>query len=741
MPEPRASDVGPLYDFMLSTRDGSPLECKDARGNIVSVSKMAYMCVYDKQRPMSEATELQEKANLIQFGTSNLIDREFDQWPQVSQGDWTSGAGQRVYGSNGDTNGYFDGEGLIWPLNDVVPQVPFPQDPVIAPPASLVSPIWSDTVGGYLAGFGNGYAIAFGIINGANWNTKVRFYSGDANAEITLVTGSKVIVLAGFVGNGSLWLVTTNQVAGGNITLYQLDWAAGPVLVATTTTQIVTDLAAAGAAAAVVTAALIGNRAYVAVALSYKNATTNLNQITIYDFTGAGAPTNTVIAFPSNNRVRIADMNFQGGQLFISVTDGFNTSIVSSPPPWGSVATTAVLPGIATALMTSVGSAIFIAGYSQTLGGNINRVGLFVLESGALTELGPINTMRATSILSVGSPTTFDSYALFPVIYTVPGATTKTIAVYAFDVPRARLFRAFLLTKAGFTGSSAISHDGLAVFGSVSRTHSSGATFSAQWGIAISTEQISSQAEMAEEFYYGLVPLTPTPSFTGLLQMGANIYSGIIDFTASSNKLYRQVIADFVDGLLEGKSTPSVTLKVWFDQDPGQLAATPSATDSTNPPTGRPLPTQLALPVNTIARKMVYNVTSTGGGVIGGLWQNSPKLVSVKVQASTGWVWDMVANLNKNVGMNGGKTQDYAYQNQSIPNKASVDHVVAYNFLKQLWRQKGGQCLLDLPNKDSYPALIQLERFESPKPFAASFRADEASNYQNQVTLKIREDL
>src|SRR5438094_4889294 len=117
-------DIGPKHDFGLSTRDGSVIECLDQNGKPQKVSQMAYMASVDKNRVMAEATELQEKSALIQFGSSNLIDREFDQWPQVTQGDWSSGIGQRVFGSNGISSQYFDVNGLVWPPSDWVPQLP-----------------------------------------------------------------------------------------------------------------------------------------------------------------------------------------------------------------------------------------------------------------------------------------------------------------------------------------------------------------------------------------------------------------------------------------------------------------------------------------------------------------------------------------------------------------------------------------------------------------------------------------
>jgi hypothetical protein len=150
--------------------------------------------------------------------------------------------------------------------------------------------------------------------------------------------------------------------------------------------------------------------------------------------------------------------------------------------------------------------------------------------------------------------------------------------------------------------------------------------------------------------------------------------------------------------------------------------------------------------MNRVARKIVYEVITTGGGVgvnLAGnpVWQQNPKIVSVAIQVATGWVWDLIANLSPNAKTNSASTPQYAYQQQSVVGMFDCDAVVAYNFLKQLWRQRGGQCTLTLANGESYPALIQALDFESPKPLAASFRSDVQTTYQSTVTLKVREDI
>src|SRR5256885_2139332 len=112
--DPAANDIGPVYDVGISTRDGSTLSCLDRNGKPQLVSQIAYMLSIDKQGTFEESTELQEKDKLVQLGTGSSMDREWDQWVQNTQGDWSGGLGQRVYNKDGITNQYFDGQGLLW---------------------------------------------------------------------------------------------------------------------------------------------------------------------------------------------------------------------------------------------------------------------------------------------------------------------------------------------------------------------------------------------------------------------------------------------------------------------------------------------------------------------------------------------------------------------------------------------------------------------------------------------------
>jgi hypothetical protein len=93
--------------------------------------------------------------------------------------------------------------------------------------------------------------------------------------------------------------------------------------------------------------------------------------------------------------------------------------------------------------------------------------------------------------------------------------------------------------------------------------------------------------------------------------------------------------------------------------------------------------------------------------------------------------------LARNAKTNTGAPEDYCYQRQG----GNIDESVAYNFLRQLWRQKGGECVLTLPNGDQYNALVQQESFNSPKPFGSSFVSDQGPRYENIVEIVAREDI
>jgi hypothetical protein len=757
------SDIGSVYDFGLSTRDGAPLLCNDRNGKPVQTASIAYMTSIDKAKMMKEATELQEKSQLMAFASSNLIDREFDQWPQITQGDWSGGLGQRVSGSNNNQTQYWDGQGLIWPTNDYVPQVPL-AGPVLGLPANFQSFPYNGMAGGYVNGAGMGYAYVAQLTTGA-W--VVFFQAGDVTyGPVTLVDGtSSTGIMHISIGGGFVWVLVNLYPGTTRASLAQLGMVAGVFQQIGVNNTALGPAGYGAQAQGIVEAAYVGNKLYVAVVISSLQATdlsTWVNRLWVLDYSAPGVPVIVTTTFPSattgqnvagsTSSFKFVDLCWQGTNLNISVSDGMNATILTAAPAtFSTITTLAVLPGLGNAFICPVGATLFIVGATYGANVSVNRMELFTLNGGTLTAIAPIN-VPAPILDSITSPVVFGSYATWAVSYTV--GTVHSVAVYAYDVIRNRLFRALTINPASFTGSDIFGHGEVAIFGTTTRTMGGGATAQAQFGIALFTGLISNNTETAREYYWGVLPVSPVPGFTGLLQMGTELTSGLIDFTAASNKLFRQAIVSFNSGLVANTPLPSVTFQAWFDQDPGNLTVVPDITKTISGASATPsgagaqvgaaivtvLPTQLAVPLNRVARKMVYRVTSSGGGLLaGGIWQQSVKIVSVATQVATGWVWDIPINLSPNVKTN--TANHFVYQNQGQAGVYDTDHVVAYNFLKQLWRQRGGQCTLTLPNGESYPALIQSLGFESPKPFAASFRADQQTTYQLTAMIKIREDV
>lgn len=630
---------------------------------------------------------------------------------------------------------------------------------IVPPAGSAAFNTWAvnGTAGGYVEGLGMGYAVCYLDSQGTpHWHAT--FFSGDNAYDVDLGanTGSKQGPLHMHIAAGYLWVLFSEYPNANNLSVRMLGCAYGSnTFVQLRSDNLTPTTAGTDGFSGLIAASFVGGKLYVAVLQADQNAppgvpTVNRNGLYVLDYSagsgivpsGAAAP---AIVFPFERGFKAVDINWQGNTLLLAVGDGLNAYIYATNSPFSVLNTQAVIPGIANALLCSVGSTVFVAGWTSGLGG-INRMDLYTLNGGTLTEI-PF-TPIVPFLDSVTSPQAYGGYAIWAVSYATPGAvdpTQKTVTVYAYDVVRDRLFRALTFTDPSWTGSDIFGHDVIGLYGVAPRTQAAGATFQSQMGLAIFSGQLSNALESAREFYWGVIPITPAPPFAGLLQMGVNIISGLFDFTAATNKLFRATLSHFIAGLVAGQDSPNVTLNVWFDQDPNRLSAVPDFTIGTGTaPT--PLPSQLDLNLftNQVARKMVYQVISDGGGFNGSQgWQNSPKITDVIIQAATGWVWDLAFDLSPYSVVNGGGQQEYAYSDQSPTDTTSLsyDHVVAYNFLKKLWREKGGECTLYLPNGDSYPALIQLLQFESPKPIAGIGRSDVQPTWQVFVICKFREDI
>jgi hypothetical protein len=223
------------------------------------------------------------------------------------------------------------------------------------------------------------------------------------------------------------------------------------------------------------------------------------------------------------------------------------------------------------------------------------------------------------------------------------------------------------------------------------------------------------------------------------LQQGTQITSSLIDFTSAQNKLYRQIVASFT--ALPNDPGITVQLDAWFDQDPTNLSVTPDFTTgviAAGVNGGVLGQTQLKLRCNRIARKLIYRITTTGPTASKG----AVKLISVVIRAATGWTRTMFLDLADNVMVNSKAPGLTAWSAQTIPGQPAMDAMVARDFLRQLWRLEGGECIAVFPGYDA-PAnwLLQDIHFDSPKPFGVSFRADQRSTLSYLCQVKLREDV
>lgn len=613
----------------------------------------------------------------------------------------------------------------------------------------------ASSAGGWVEGIGMGYAETYLDNQGPPGHWHAVFYSGDQAYDVDLGanTGGQQGPLNLHVAAGYLWVLFSNAPNVNTLTVHMLGCAYGSNTFVKLRSDSLPVVAGTSGFLGLIKATYVGGHLYVAVLQADQNTppnapTANKNALFVLDYSaGTGSPPTGVAAaafvFPFERGFKIQDVAWQGNNVIVSVSDGFNAFIYQLTAPFSTISTLAVIDGIANAYCTTVAGTIFVVAWTPGPSG-VNRMELYTLVGSTLTAI-PF-TPVVPFLDSVSSCVGFGPYALFAVAYPTPGgvAQQKTVTIYAFDVVRSRLFRAITFTTIGWLGPDQFGHDVMGVYGTTTRTLQPGVTFQAQLGIAIFSGFLSNSTETAREFYWGIQPLTPTPSFTGLLQMGCDLISGLFDFTAATNKRFRAKIASYIDGLISGQSSPNVQLNTWFDQDPGTLAGAPDffATTGVAP---TPLPKQGALYLyeGRVARKTVYEVISSGGGYNAALgqWVNAPKIVDIIVMAASGMVLDFVVDMAPNVQVNGHGQQEYAYTAQTTTETASIDHVVAYNFLKQLWKQRGGVCSIYLPNGETYAALMQLAEMESPKPLGAGGRSDQQPTWQTLATLKIREDV
>lgn len=745
---PTQAEVGTVYDLLLATRDGTTLPCRNKDGQIVNLSQVAFMCSIDLKNQQHEETELQHKDQLVQLASSNLIDREFDQWPQVTQGDWSGGGLQRVltgstpltsFGPQSDPTRYWDGDAILWPIFDYLPQ------------RAAVFPPVQDAGGATMKGVFNAGTPA-GSINSIG-QCFAYLYENNANTHSFLVIQHELTrnfiqdpagIASGsgtpaapqppndfFIGAGVIWYSVFNA---GNVEI-RFVTVGGP-----TVTLFDTITGANFFGANVMSVGYVGSKVYLA--FPYFNNASPTFRIRLYDITLGVATAFTELNLSDNTTVlgasqglSMTQTDFQGSALIYSFTNGLDGFLASFDI---TTSTTTILarfpaePIIRFAVAT--GSIFCVTGDGNMYlaqGGNVQHIGPLPLQAGT-ASVSPNNQ-------SISHPLAFGPYAIFAINTLTPGVANGSILIYAYDVLRGRLFRMVNLGANYFSSSLLLGGSRIGLLRRPLRAVAA-VNYQPQWGVVVPTLSLSGNALDVTNAQEAYVAVTPVAVPSSPLQNGLQIISSIIDFTSAQPKLFRQLVANFT--ALGAVAGLVVTLDAWLDQDPAGLNAVPDFTTSINGGTSAGA-TTLKLQVNKIGTKVVYRITITGGDVLsGGVLVSAPKLVSVIVRAATGWTRTMFLTLADNAMTNDKAAGSTAWSRQQPPGQPSLDGAAAYNFGRQLWRLKGGEVTATFPNGDA-PAdwLLQDIHWDSPKPFGPSFRADERQSLAYICQIKLREDL
>lgn len=736
MPFKVPQEVGELYDIGLETRDGTKLNVKNRNGDTVQLSQVAF--VTSTKQEQEEATELQRKAQVVQLGPT-LMDREWEQWPGETQGAWSSGLGQRVqFGGTADPAAYWDGLGIIWPITDWLPQQPFiPPAYKDASQPSPGQPGYMGTVAGFLPGKGNGFALSF------NTTGHVQLiYLNSAGRNFILqdpITGgaAAAAIQDMEIGHGYIWIVGSD--AASQLSLFYTTGAA-PTKLGTIST-----LTAVAAPAAMATGRVI-NRQYVTTVarISPAGAPASFTQdvIIVWDVTSTtGTPTNN--AFTTLNAPTgwtVEDTEFLGDDIVVSMSDGLDSIIAAWNIASQSWRTLTQIPGATSVSMVPLAGGLFLLARNAT-SATQRAIEIYLLQATALQDYGPlIPQIGATPFpyaAAVSHPSAFGPYAVWAVAVQSVAGGSVTVLLYAYDVLRGRIFKLASLPGLDSSYAQALDKIPIAAFASMART--SPIAFNCQWGVAINVNTATANSNNAQEFDIGIQTV---PGAAGaLLQLPFDGTSGLIDFTSAVPKLFMEVAVKFPP--LVANALSGVTINVWLDQDPGTLNPAPDFTATVNGgPTGSQTGTsgagliQLILPINKMAVKLVYEVITAGGVYAAATWVPAPKLISVSVRTATGWVWHMYLAAVRSALCNSNDVEDYVFDRQN------TDEVAAYNFVKSLWRLKGGRCRATFANGDSYNALIQMKRSKGPKPFGISMIASRPGDaYENVIELQIREDV
>jgi hypothetical protein len=341
----------------------------------------------------------------------------------------------------------------------------------------------------------------------------------------------------------------------------------------------------------------------------------------------------------------------------------------------------------------------------------------YLLVGGSLQSIGAIvsrytgapNALTAFGMATLSNVTSFGPYALFMVTFSV---STNPI-LYAYDAVRGALYSANAQWAIPAQGNAAVIAAGL---NAINGADWIPAGVNAAWSVAmINSSGVATTAQVAT---FGISNASSIP-----IKQPGRVISSLVDFTSAQVKLYRQIIVTHPAIPAGG----TVQLAVYLDVNPDVLPAT-TTLNVTNTTTGA---TTTRILINTLATKLVYVLDYTSGSAT----VSAPLPITVVVQAATGWIWKIHFALSESARLNSQQSNTFCFQQQGIDAKAG------YNFLRQLWRTKGGQCLATFPDGDQYNAAIESIEFTSPKPLAVTMSGDRKNRYEVIAAVTIREDL
>lgn len=712
----QASDIGTNYDVGLATRpnlDGSTatLNCLNEDGAQVALSQVAFMFLADDEQ--EEAADLLRKDQLIRLSSANVIDREFTMYPQVTQGDWRGGEAQRIFT---DPRSYYKGEGLIWPSDGSSPGGFSPTRPLVQASVTQINQSAGPVTTGMIANFGVSLVAAKTV--GGVWQIQVvrndstslgfNLTNNSIPTAIAVANGVIYYAQAGVAGitsasyNGAVWtqtaaalaypvngpLLVNGGLAGPNSVLLVFHpTSAGAVLrifflPAATFTDVIVS-----AVAVVQSATLLGGAVYF--------VASDLAGITIETFDLTALQTSTLSILPG----------YVAG--FVQAASGAIFLLATTYNPYDS---SNLLRGGAVSAAVMADCFLLIGSQLQYIAG----------IPPLLTSAPP--TLATQTLSATGTQmTAFGPYVFFVIGYgsTGPGGPALFSALMAYDVVRGSIWTA----SQNGQGTGALS-----VLPTPTGAFFSGAGVSAQFAIIQQGGFVPTgggqQAGLWQSFFWGIG--------NPILAQGGRVFSSVIDFTSASIKLYRQIVITHEPITQTGGQTATMSVYAWLDTDVDNLPAdTPYKL--TNNIIGS---TQTILLINKMAKKLIYMIDWINAPNFPGVIQ-SPHPISVAIQAATGWVKTLQLALSDSAMTNGQNPQETCFQQQDN----QLDALAARNFVRQLWRQKGGQCIVTYDDGDSYNAVLQEFSNKAKKFKSMDQPGDRKVRYEGRLTIKIAEDL